>query len=159
MLCRLSRGWGGWGPHCRGPCIQALPFGDRGTLLCHMKFVIVQITNENDILEADISASDSGLHPSKPSYHLMLGAVPRGDIVLTTQEALRRIGFAIADQLKDEEETIRQEAHGARALLLGLDEGGQVVLRFDIGVTKSAAVNALIDGGLERKRVDDGAKA
>ena len=37
-----------------------------------MKFVIVQITNENDTLEADISASDSGLRPSKPSYHLML---------------------------------------------------------------------------------------
>jgi len=47
-----------------------------------MKFV-VEITNEKDSLEADVSASDSGLKPSKPSFHLMLGPAPRGDIVLT----------------------------------------------------------------------------
>ncbi len=118
-----------------------------------MKFVIVQITNENETLEADISASDSGLRPSKPSYHLMLGPAPNRDIVLTPAETLRRIGFAVADQLKDEEEMIRREAEGARSLMLGLEEGGQMVLRFDIGVSKSDAMNALIDGGLERQKV------
>jgi hypothetical protein len=117
-----------------------------------MNFIIIQITNENEILEADISASDSGLKPSKPSFHLMLGPAPRGDIVLTPHEVLRRIGFAVADQLKDSEEMIYREAEGARSLLLGLDDGGQVVLRFDIGVSKEAAVDALIGGGLERAR-------
>jgi hypothetical protein len=117
-----------------------------------MKFIIIEISNENEILEADISASDSGLKPSKPSFHLMLGPAPRSDIVLTPHEALRRIGFAVANQLKDEEELIRREAEGARSLLMGLDEDGQVVLRFDIGVSKTAAVDALIDGGLERVR-------
>ena len=48
-----------------------------------VNFLIIQITNQNEILEADISASDSGLRPSKPSYHLMLGPAPRGDIVLS----------------------------------------------------------------------------
>jgi hypothetical protein len=28
-----------------------------------MKYVIVQITNENEILEADVSASNDGLRP------------------------------------------------------------------------------------------------
>jgi hypothetical protein len=61
------------------------------TLQFHrMKFIIIQITNENEILEADISASDSGLKPSKPCFHLMLGPAPRSDIVLTPHEALRR---------------------------------------------------------------------
>src|SRR3954469_19299178 len=100
-----------------------------------MKFVIVPMTHENDTLEADISASGSGLEPSTPSYHLMLGPALERDIVLTPAEALRRIGFAIADQLKDTEVTIRREAEGARSLLLALDEGGQMVLRFDIGVS------------------------
>jgi len=118
-----------------------------------MKFVIVEITNEKDSLEADVSASDSGLKPSKPSFHLMLGPAPRGDIVLTPREVLRRIGWAVADQLKDGEETIRQEGEGVRSLLLGLDEDGQVVLRLDIGVKKVEAVDALIDGGLERNKV------
>src|ERR1700722_11023019 len=117
-----------------------------------MAFIIIQITNQNEILEADISASDSGLSPSKPSYHLMLGPSPRGDIVLTPHEVLRRIGFAIADQLKDTEEMICREAEGARSLMVGLDDGGQVFLRSDIGVSKEAAVDALIDGGLERAR-------
>ena len=121
-----------------------------------MKFVIVQITNENDILEADISASDSGLQPSKPSYHLMLGPTLNREIVLTPAEALRRLGFAVADQLKDEEEIIRQEAEGARSLMFALDDDGQVVLRFDIGVSKSDATDALIDGGLKRTKVGQG---
>ncbi len=120
-----------------------------------MKFIIVQITNENDTLEADISASDSGLGPSKPSYHLMLGPAPNGDIVLTPAELLRRIGFAVADQLKDTEEMIRREAEGARSLMLALDEGGQMVMRFDIGVSKGDAMNALIDGGLARQQAGD----
>ena len=115
-----------------------------------MKYVIIQITNENEILEAEVSASDSGLKPSKPNFHLMLGPAPRSDIVLTPLEALRRIGFAVADQLKDTEPIIRQEAEGVRTLLLELEESGHVVLRFDIGVPKAAAVDALIDGGLER---------
>jgi hypothetical protein len=126
----------------------------RGKISVRMKFIIIQITNENEILEADISASDSGLKPSKPRFHLMLGPAPRSDIVLTPHEALRRIGFAVADQLKDAEEMIRQEAEGARLLLMGLDDDGQVVLKFDIGVSKAAAVDALIDGGLERTRSD-----
>src|SRR3954469_18387270 len=108
-----------------------------------MKFVIVPMTHENDTLEADISASGSGLEPSKPSYHLMLGPAPRSDIVLTPAEALRRIGFAVADQLKDEEEMIRREAEGVRSLILSLDDGAQMVLRFDIGVSKADALNAL----------------
>jgi hypothetical protein len=117
-----------------------------------MQFVIVQVTNENDTLEADISASDSGLLPSKPSYHLMLGPALSHEIVLTAAEVLRRIGFAVADQLKDEEEMIRSEAEGARSLMLALEDGGQMVLRFDIGVSKADAMSALIDGGLERSR-------
>jgi hypothetical protein len=117
-----------------------------------MKFVIVQITNENETLEADISASDSGLKPSKPSYHLMLGPALGREIVMTPAEALRRIGFAVADQLKDAEEMIRREAEGARSLMLALEEDGQVVLRFDIGVSKTDAMNALIDGGLSRQQ-------
>jgi hypothetical protein len=121
-----------------------------------MKFVIVQITNENDTLEADISASDSGLKPSNPSYHLMLGPALGRDIVLTPAEALRRVGFSVADQLKDEEEMIRREAEGARALMLSLDEDGQLVLRFDIGVSKADATNALIDGGLARQSSAEG---
>jgi hypothetical protein len=120
-----------------------------------MNYVIVSITNENDILEADLSVSDDGLHPSEPSYHLMLGPALDRDIVLTPVEALRRIGFAVADQLKDTEPMIRREAEGARSLLMGLDDGGQVVLRFDIAVPKSDAVNALIDGGLAREKATD----
>ena len=120
-----------------------------------MKFIIVQITNENDALEADISASDSGLKPSNPSFHLMLGPAPNGDIALTPEELLRRLGFAVADQLKDIEEMIRREAEGARSLMLALDEGGQMVLRFDIGVSKADAMNALIDGGLARQKAGD----
>lgn len=85
----------------------------------------------------------------------MLGPAPRGDILLTPREILRRLGWAVADQLKDAEEMIRTEAHGARALLLGLAEDGQVVLRLGIGVTKAAAIDALIYGGLEWQR-DDG---
>src|SRR5438874_470408 len=98
-----------------------------------MKFVIIDITNENETLEANVSASDSGLRPGKPSYHLMLGPAPNSDIVLTPAEVLRRIGWAVADQLKDEEEAIRREAEGARSLILGLDDDGQAVIRFDIG--------------------------
>jgi hypothetical protein len=120
-----------------------------------MRFIIVEITNENDTLEADISASDSGLQPSKPSFHLMLGTAPHGDIVLTPEELLRRIGFAVADQLKDTEAMIRREAEGARSLMLALEEGGQMVLRFDIGISKADAVNALIDGGLARQKAGD----
>lgn len=120
-----------------------------------VQFVIVQVTNENDLLEADVSASDSGLQATTPCYHLMLGPAPRGDIALTPQEVLRRLGWAIADQLKDAEEMIRKEAQGARALLLGLAEHGQVVLRLDIGVTKAEAIDALIDGGLDRQHDDD----
>src|SRR4051794_8584291 len=101
-----------------------------------MKYVIISVTNQNDTLEADVSASDSGLRPGKPSFHLMLGSALNGDIVLTPAEALRRVGFAVADQLTDEEEGIRQEAEGARSLLLGPDEDAQIVLRFDVGVTK-----------------------
>ena len=89
-----------------------------------MKFIIVQITNENDALETDISASDSGLQPSKPSFHLMLGPAPNGDIVLTPSELLQRIGFAVADQLKDTDGIIRREAEGAQSLMLALAEGG-----------------------------------
>ena len=121
-----------------------------------MKFVIISITNENETLEANVSASEEGLRPSKPNYHLMLGPAPRGDIVLTPHETLRRIGWAVADQLKDDERTIRQEAEGARALLLGLDDDGLVVLRFDIGVNKSAAVNALMFPTREARWADDG---
>ena len=117
-----------------------------------MKYVIVQITNENEILEADVSASEVGLHPSEPSCHLMLGPALDRDIVLTPAEALRRVGFAVADQLKDTEEMIRREAEGARSLLMQLDSDGEVVLRFDIAVPKVDAVNALIDGGLARQR-------
>ena len=120
-----------------------------------MKFIIVQITNENDALETDISASDSGLQPSKPSYHLMLGPAPNGDIVLTPSELLQRIGFAVADQLKDTDGIIRREAEGAQSLMLALAEGGQMVLRFDIGVSKADAMNALIDGGLARQNAGD----
>jgi hypothetical protein len=119
-----------------------------------MKFVIIQITNENDTIEADISASDSGLKPSKPSFHLMLGPSPRSDIVLTPKEALRRTGWAIADQLKIGDDFIRREAEGARSLLMRLDDDGEAVLRFDIGVPKTLAVDALIDGGLERTRTE-----
>lgn len=120
-----------------------------------MQFVIVQVTNENDTLEADISASDSGLQPSKPSYHLMLGPALSREITLTPAEVLRRIGFAVADQLKDEEEMICREAEGARSLMLALEDGGQMVLRFDIGVSKADAMNALIDGGLARQRAGE----
>ena len=120
-----------------------------------MKFVIVQITNQNDMLEADVSASESGLQPSEPSYHLMLGPAPRRDIVLTPAEVLRRIGFAVTDQLKDAEELIRREAEGARSLILSLEDGGEVVLRFDVGVSTSDATDALIDGGLDRQRVGE----
>ena len=120
-----------------------------------MKFIIVEITNENDTLEADISASDAGLQPSEPSYHLMLGPSPNGDIVLTPAELLRRIGFAVANQLKDTEQIIRREAEGAQALMLALEEGGQMVMRFDIGVSKADAMNALIDGGLARQKTGD----
>ena len=49
---------------------------------------------------------------------------------------------------------IRREAEGAISLMLALDEDGQVVLRFDIGVSKSDAVNALIDGGMARQKAD-----
>lgn len=120
-----------------------------------MKFVIVEITNQNDTLEADISASDEGLHPTKPSYHLMLGPALGRDIVLTPAEVLRRIGFAVADQLKDTEQMIRREAEGARSLMFALEEDGQMVLRFDLGVSKSDAVNALIDGGLDRQKAGE----
>ena len=51
----------------------------------------------------------------------MLGPAPNRDIVRTPAEVLRRIGFAIADQLKAEEETIRREAEGARSLMMGMD--------------------------------------
>ncbi len=115
-----------------------------------MQFVIIEITNENESLEANVSASDSGLRPSRPTYHLMLGPAPNRDIVLTPAEVLRRIGFAVADQLKDDEEMMRREAEGARSLILNLDEGAQIVLRFDIGVSKAEAVDALIDGGIQR---------
>ena len=71
-----------------------------------MKFIIVEITNENDTLEANVSASDSGLQPSEPSYHLMLGNAPNGDIALTPAQLLQRIGFAVADQVKDAEEML-----------------------------------------------------
>lgn len=118
--------------------------------MLRMKFVIVEITNENETLEANVSASESGLRPGSPSFHLMLGPAPRGDILLTPQEVLRRLGWAVADQLKDGDEEIRKEAEGARSLMLGLEEDGQIVLRLDIGVKKAAAVDALIDGGLER---------
>jgi hypothetical protein len=97
-----------------------------------MKFIIVEITNENDTLEANISASDSGLQLSKPSYHLILGPAPHGDIVLTPQELLRRIGFAVADQLKDSEEMIRRDAEGARSLMLALEEVGADALAMDV---------------------------
>jgi len=117
-----------------------------------VKYVIIQITNENEILEADVSASDSGLKPSKPSFHLMLGPAPRSDIVLTPHEALRRVGWAIADQLKIDDEMIRKEAEGARSLIMGLDEDGDVVVKFDIALPKRLAVDSLIDGGLERQR-------
>ena len=117
-----------------------------------MKYVIIQITNENEILEADVSASDSGLTPSKPSFHLMLGPAPQSDIVLTPLEALRRVGWAIADQLKIDDEMIRKEAEGARSLIMGLDEDGDVVVKFDIALPKRLAVDSLIDGGLERQR-------
>ena len=117
-----------------------------------MKYIIIQITNENEILEADVSASDSGLKPSKPSFHLMLGPAPRSDIVLTPHEALRRVGWAIADQLKIDDEMIRKEAEGARSLIMGLDEDGDVVVKFDIALPKRLAVDSLIDGGLERQR-------
>ncbi len=120
-----------------------------------MNYVIVSITNENDILEADLSASDDGLHASDPSYHLLLGPTLDRDIVLTPAEALKRIGFAVADQLKDTEQMIRREAEGARSLLMGLNDGGRVVLRFDIAVPKVDAVNALIDGGLARQKTTD----
>ena len=50
------------------------------------------------------------------------------------------------------DEIIRKEAQGARTLIMGLDEDGQLVLRFDIGVSKASAVDALIDGGLERSQ-------
>jgi hypothetical protein len=53
-----------------------------------MKFIAIQIANENDRLETDISSSDEGLRPSKPSYHLMLGPALNGDIVLTPAEML-----------------------------------------------------------------------
>jgi len=119
-----------------------------------MKFVIIEITNENELLEANVSASDSGLRPGKPTYHLVLGPAPNRDIVLTPAEALRRIGWAVADQLGDEEEMIRREAEGARSLILGLHEAGQIVLRFDIGITKADAMDALIDGGLDRQKQD-----
>jgi hypothetical protein len=75
--------------------------------------------------------------------------------VLTPAETLRRIGFAVADQLKDTEPMIRREAQGARSLMLGLEEGGQLVVRFDIGVSKADAMNALIDGGLERQNLNE----
>jgi hypothetical protein len=114
---------------------------------------MIQITNENETLEAEVTASDSGLKPSKPSFHLMLGPSPRSDIVLTPHEVLRRIGFAVADQLKDAEEMIRKEAEGARSLIIGLDEDGEVVVRFDIAVRKGMAVDSLIDGGLDRQRI------
>jgi hypothetical protein len=120
-----------------------------------ISFVIVEVTNENETLEANVSASDNGLRPSKPSFHLMLGPAPNRDIVLTPAEVLRRIGFAIADQLKDEEEMIRREAEGARSLMMGLEDGGHVVLRFDIGVSKQEAMDALIDGGLDRQRASE----
>ena len=120
-----------------------------------MQFIIVQITNEGDMLEADISASESGLQPSKPSFHLLLGPALGRDIVLTPAEGLRRIGFAVADQLKDPDELIRREAEGARSLILALPEDGQMVLRFDIGVSKADAMNALIDGGLARQKAVD----
>lgn len=124
-----------------------------------MRFVLVEITNQNDLLEADISASDSGLRPSKPSFHLMLGPAPNKDISLTPAEGLRRLGWAVADQLKDDEDMIRREAEGARSLILELDEDGQIVLRFDIGITKAEAMDALIDGGLDRKNQGGGADA
>src|SRR3954453_13345798 len=58
------------------------------------------------------------------TYHLMLGPAPNKEIVLAPAEVLRRIGWAIADQLKDDEETIRSEAEGPRSLILGLDDDG-----------------------------------
>ena len=82
----------------------------------------------------------------------MLGSAPNGDIALTPAQLLQRIGFAVADQLKDVEEMLRLEAEGARSLMLALDEGGQMVLRFDIGISKADAMNALIDGGLARQK-------
>jgi hypothetical protein len=121
-----------------------------------MNYVIIAVTNENEILEADVAASSDGLRPSKPSYHLILGPSPNSDVVRTPAEVLRRIGFAVADQLKDGEEMIRREAEGARSLILGLPESGQVILRFDLGVSKDDAVNALIDGGLKRQQDGEG---
>ena len=106
----------------------------------------------NEILEAEVSASDSGLKPSKSNFHLMLGPAPQSDIVLTPLEALRRVGWAIADQLKIDDEMIRKEAEGARSLIMGLDEDGDVVVKFDIALPKRLAVDSLIDGGLERQR-------
>jgi hypothetical protein len=40
-------------------------------------------------------------------------------------------------------------------MILALPEDGQMVLRFDIGVSKADAMNALIDGGSARQQAVD----
>ena len=73
------------------------------------------------------------------------------DDAIASFRTYKKLAEKALDQLKDEEETIRREAEGARSLILGLDDDGQIVLRFDVGVSKAEAIDALIDGGLERE--------
>jgi pyrroloquinoline quinone biosynthesis protein B len=73
------------------------------------------------------------------------------DLNKSLTERLERADVVLFDAtLFDDDEMIRREAEGARSLMLGLEEDAQIVLRFDIGVSKAAAMDALIDGGLER---------
>jgi hypothetical protein len=112
-----------------------------------MKYVIVELTNANGILEASVSPSPDGLVPESPFFHLMLGDVP--DIAnMTPTLAAKRVGAAIVDQLSCNEPVIREEAEGARGLLLDLSDPSEIIMRYDVGIDRRTIIDAIIDAGL-----------
>jgi hypothetical protein len=127
-----------------------------------MNYILIQVSNANEIWEADISASVDGFKPSTNFAHLFLSDyLPSDARQLTVGPILTAIGWAIQDEIdvapsdSDDATDFVSYSHAVRArdLIRNAPENVEFIVKLDVGISKDDAVARLTDSRPASRRI------
>jgi len=115
-----------------------------------MAYLMIALTNENDIWEGDVFGSANGIAPSTEKFHVILGEGPEAKAI-TVERALELVGWAIADQRKIDEPFIWEQGEGARRIITGAHDKTEVVVNISAGGLVIHDTLAILQRGAKKR--------